>query len=199
MSLRTGCWQASRPFCLTRACRWIGCGNFSATSESLRPRSTPKAASTGWAGTTSPHLAVNGSRPPPPGFWSSLVLGSTELAIQCFSMPDSGATCVYRFKVVLREGSPMVWRRLLLRSDQSIADLHFAIQFAMGWSDQHLNCFRIHGKDYGVAHIGGLSFSDHAGHVSLASFRFESGSASSTNTTSTINGYMRSVWRRHCR
>ena len=66
----------------------------------------------------------------------------------------------------------MVWRRLLLRSDQSIADLHFAIQFAMGWSDQHLNCFRIPCKNYGVAHIGGLGLSDHAGHVFLASFRF---------------------------
>lgn len=87
-------------------------------------------------------------------------------------MPDSGTPCVYQFKVVLREVSPMVWRRLLLRSDQSIADLHYVIQIAMGWSDQHLNCFRIHGKDYGVAHIGGLSFSDHARHVSLASFRF---------------------------
>ena len=66
-------------------------------------------------------------------------------------MPDAETTCAYQFKVVLRDVSPMVWRRLLLRSDQSIADLHYAIQIAMDWSDQHLNCFRIHGKDYGVA------------------------------------------------
>ena len=71
-------------------------------------------------------------------------------------MLDAEATCVYQFKIVLRDVSPMVWRRLLLRSDQSIADLHYAIQIAMDWSDQHLNCFHIHGKDYGVAHIGGM-------------------------------------------
>jgi hypothetical protein len=39
--------------------------------------------------------------------------------------------CVYQFKVVLRGISPMIWRRLLLRSDHSIADLHYAIQIAM--------------------------------------------------------------------
>jgi Plasmid pRiA4b ORF-3-like protein len=46
--------------------------------------------------------------------------------------------------------SPMIWRRLLLRSDHSIADLHYTIQIAMGWSDSHPHRFHIHGKDYGV-------------------------------------------------
>ena len=87
-------------------------------------------------------------------------------------MPDAGTTCVYQLKIVLRDVSPMVWRRLHLRSDQSIADLHYAIQIAMNWNDQHLHCFRIYGKDYGVAHIGGISFSDDAKRVSLGSFRF---------------------------
>lgn len=87
-------------------------------------------------------------------------------------MPDAETTCVYQFKIALRDVSPMVWRRLHLRSDQSIADLHYAIQIAMNWNDQHLHCFRIHGKDYGVAHIGGISFSDDAERVSLGSFRF---------------------------
>ena len=36
--------------------------------------------------------------------------------------------CVYQFKMVLRGISPMIWRRLLLRSDHSIADLHYTIQ-----------------------------------------------------------------------
>ena len=40
-------------------------------------------------------------------------------------MPDAETTCVYQFKVVLRDVSPMVWRRLFLRSGQSIADLHY--------------------------------------------------------------------------
>ena len=66
------------------------------------------------------------------------------------SMPGAEMLCVYQFKVVLRGISPMIWRRLLLRSDHSIADLHYTIQIAMGWSDSHLHRFHIHGKDYGV-------------------------------------------------
>ena len=31
-----------------------------------------------------------------------------------------------KFKVVLRRVSPMVWRRLLVHSDSSIADFHYA-------------------------------------------------------------------------
>jgi Plasmid pRiA4b ORF-3-like protein len=38
--------------------------------------------------------------------------------------------CVYQFEVVLPGISPMIWRRLLLRSDHSIADLHYTIQIA---------------------------------------------------------------------
>jgi hypothetical protein len=53
---------------------------------------------------------------------------------------------IYQFHVWLRGISPLIWRRLLLRADQSIADLHYALQLAFGWSDCHLNRFRIHGK-----------------------------------------------------
>jgi len=87
-------------------------------------------------------------------------------------MPGLEMSCVYQFKVVLRGISPMVWRRLLLRSDHSIADLHYTIQIAMGWSDSHLHRFHIHGKDYGVAHEGGLTFSDDPDRVWLAQFGF---------------------------
>jgi hypothetical protein len=41
----------------------------------------------------------------------------------------------------------MIGRRLLLRSDQSIADLHYAMPIAMGGSDSHLHRFPMHGKD----------------------------------------------------
>jgi hypothetical protein len=53
-------------------------------------------------------------------------------------MLDPQTPCVYQFKVALRGISLMIWRRLLLRSDHTIADLHYAIQIAMGWSDAHL-------------------------------------------------------------
>jgi hypothetical protein len=87
-------------------------------------------------------------------------------------MPSPAILCVYQFKVVLRGISPMIWRRLLLRSDHSIADLHCTIQIAMGWSDSHLHRFHIHGKDYGVAHEGGLMFSDDPDRVRLAQLGF---------------------------
>lgn len=79
---------------------------------------------------------------------------------------------VYQFRVFLREISPAIWRRLLLRSDQTIADLHYALQIAMGWEDLHLNRFVIRGKQYGVSHIGGISFSDNPHDVRLGDLRF---------------------------
>lgn len=79
---------------------------------------------------------------------------------------------VYQFRVYLREISPAIWRRLLLRGDQTIADLHYTLQIAMGWSDLHLNRFVIHGKDFGVAHIGGMSFSDDPRTIKLSDFHF---------------------------
>lgn len=79
---------------------------------------------------------------------------------------------VYQFRVYLREISPAIWRRFLLRSDQTIADLHHTLQIAMGWSDLHLNRFLIHGKDFGVTHIGGMNFSDDPHAVKLNDFHF---------------------------
>ena len=79
---------------------------------------------------------------------------------------------VYQFRVYLREISPAIWRRTLLCSDQTIADLHHTLQIAMSWSDLHLNRFVIHGKEYGVAHIGGMSFSDDPRTIKLSDFHF---------------------------
>jgi hypothetical protein len=46
---------------------------------------------------------------------------------------------VYQLHVWLCEISPLIWRRLLVRSDSSIADLHYTLQIAMGWDDAHLH------------------------------------------------------------
>ena len=66
----------------------------------------------------------------------------------------------------------MIWRRLLVRSDSTIADLHYMLQIAFGWSDEHLNLFHIHGQDYGVYHDGGTSFSTNPNQVQLHDFKF---------------------------
>ena len=81
-------------------------------------------------------------------------------------MPD-----LYQLRVVLRNVSPLIWRRLLVRSDTSIAQLHVVLQMAMGWSDTHLHRFRIHGKAYGIARCGGIGFVDDPFEVRLSDFR----------------------------
>jgi hypothetical protein len=90
-------------------------------------------------------------------------------------MPESIETFVYQFKVVLRQVSPMIWRRLLVRSDSTIADLHYTLQIALGWSDSHLHRFRIYARDFGVYRSGGPMFDEVARKVLLASFRFRPG------------------------
>ena len=82
----------------------------------------------------------------------------------------SAEPVVYRLRAVLRGVSPLIWRRLLVRSDTSIADLHATFQKALGWSDEHLNRFVIHGREYGVAHVGGVGFADDPRQVRLADF-----------------------------
>jgi hypothetical protein len=79
---------------------------------------------------------------------------------------------VYQLRIALREISPAIWRCLLARSDSTITDLHYTQQFAMGWSDFQLNRFSIYGKDYGVYHIGGMSFTDDPNQVHLSDFHF---------------------------
>jgi hypothetical protein len=87
-------------------------------------------------------------------------------------MSELKPASIYQLKVWLQGISPMVWRRLLVRSDSTIADLHYTIQIAMGWSDVHLNRFHIHGQDFGVYHDGGICFSDNPEKVLLSAFGF---------------------------
>ena len=72
-------------------------------------------------------------------------------------MSETPTPNIYQLKVVLLGISPMIWRRLLVCDDSTISDLHYILQIAMGWSDDHLNRFRIHGKQYGIARLGGLA------------------------------------------
>jgi hypothetical protein len=86
--------------------------------------------------------------------------------------PNPPDPAVYQLKVVLRGVSPMIWRRVLVRSNTTIAGLHRTLQLAMGWSDEHLHRFVIHGKAYGVSRIGGIGFADDPDRVQLADFGF---------------------------
>lgn len=56
---------------------------------------------------------------------------------------------IYQIKVTLENSKPPIWRRLLVRSDISLADLHAIIQAAFGWWDYHLHQFIVDGTYYG--------------------------------------------------
>ena len=50
-------------------------------------------------------------------------------------MSDLSEPVIYQIKMVLLGISPMIWRRLLVKSDSTIEDLHYTLQIAMGWED----------------------------------------------------------------
>jgi hypothetical protein len=74
---------------------------------------------------------------------------------------------IYQFRVYLRQISPQIWRRFLIRSDSTLADLHYILQILMDWSDDHLHQFLIHGKTYGLYRPGGLWHDQSASEVKL--------------------------------
>jgi hypothetical protein len=56
---------------------------------------------------------------------------------------------IYQLRAVIRGVSPMIWRRLLVRDDSTVAQLHEVLQIAFGWDDEHLNRFEIRGREGG--------------------------------------------------
>jgi hypothetical protein len=75
---------------------------------------------------------------------------------------------VYQLRIVLRGISPLIWRRLLVRGDTTLAQLHLILQLSFEWSNELLHHFHIFGKDYG---------SDGADtrHITLDAFGFQKG------------------------
>ena len=75
---------------------------------------------------------------------------------------------IYQLRITLREISPLIWRRLLVCSDTTLAQLHAILQIVLDWSGEHLHTFHIHGKDYG-------SNGADTRHVRLSAFRLRRG------------------------
>lgn len=69
----------------------------------------------------------------------------------------------------------MVWRRLVVPGETSIADLHHIIQIAVGWEDIHLHRFDVHAREYGISYAGGPDFADNPREVRLQGFAFRAG------------------------
>jgi len=79
---------------------------------------------------------------------------------------------IYQLRIWIRKISPQIWRRLLVRSDSTISELHEMLQIVFGWSDEHLHQFLIRGKPYGMGRIGGIIFDDNPRQVQLRDFHF---------------------------
>jgi Plasmid pRiA4b ORF-3-like protein len=48
---------------------------------------------------------------------------------------------IYQLRIVLRDISPLIWRRLLVRSDTTLAQLHLMLQILFDWGNEHLHHF----------------------------------------------------------
>ena len=77
----------------------------------------------------------------------------------------------YYIHVWIRGIHPMLWRRFLVRSDSTLADLHAVLQIGFDWTDFHLHRFRIRKKDYAVPRRGGLGCHD-ARQIKLGQLHF---------------------------
>jgi hypothetical protein len=58
-------------------------------------------------------------------------------------------TVSYQLKVTLRGSRPPIWRRLVVRGDILLSELHHMLQVSMGWFDAHLHDFRNRQNRYG--------------------------------------------------
>ncbi len=50
-------------------------------------------------------------------------------------------TKILELDITLKDSKPKIWRRVLVPEDMNFHELHYVIQFAMGWSHSHLHQF----------------------------------------------------------
>src|ERR1035438_562901 len=60
---------------------------------------------------------------------------------------------IYQLRIVLRETSPHIWRRILVPSDATLIALHQVIQTAFGWSGRLSFSFHIQGHRQQAASV----------------------------------------------
>ena len=82
---------------------------------------------------------------------------------------------IYQLKIYLEGISPMIWRRVEVREDFSLADLHGVFQILMGWENIHLHHFIIYGKRYAMKDDTVWMEANCAKRVRIRDFRFQEG------------------------
>ncbi len=104
-------------------------------------------------------------------------------------------TSVHQLKVTLKDTQPPIWRRIVVPSDFTLAELHDVLQETMGWHHSHLHDFRIGKVTYGdPAMLQELQTRMSGKHAWWRSHRSPR-SASSTRTTSATTGSL-TFWLR---
>jgi len=61
---------------------------------------------------------------------------------------------VYQIKITLKDFKPAIWRRVLVPGYYTLARLHRVVQYAMGWTESHLHCFRVGRECYSLPEPG---------------------------------------------
>jgi pRiA4b ORF-3-like protein len=87
-------------------------------------------------------------------------------------MAQDPAPEVYLLYIWLRHLTPLIWRRVLVRTDTTLADLHYIIQIAFSWTDFHLHRFRLRKKDFAIPRVEGFVDAYDARAITLGALRF---------------------------
>ena len=63
---------------------------------------------------------------------------------------------ILELDITLNESNPQIWRRVLAPADFNFYELHYVIQFSMGWTHSHLHQFIVGKRDrcIGMAYDG---------------------------------------------
>src|ERR1035437_10070760 len=79
---------------------------------------------------------------------------------------------VYQLRIVLRRTSPHIWRRVLVRSDSTLGNLHQIVQVLFSWADLHAHRFVLRGRSLGASATAAVS-SWPAPEVLLSEFKLQ--------------------------
>ena len=104
---------------------------------------------------------------------------------------------IYQLRVLVCGVSPLVWRRLLVISETSLAELHEILRTAFDWSGEHLHRFLVYGAAYGVPRLGGM-FRKMPDGFRFSVFLCIAACVFGTNTTSRPTGSWTFGWSVFC-
>lgn len=63
---------------------------------------------------------------------------------------------ILQLKITLKGSKPPIWRRVLVDKEDSLEDLHYIIQYVMGWDSSHLWTFEVGNETYGPVDEAGM-------------------------------------------